>query len=100
MNPILSFQWPGEPGIHQTVFMMRKLVNQNYYHSWIRERADSIVQGCNRNRHCEHIALRDWINSNVNLLNDPTDMEALHHPIPGGTGEATPEIPRRGVCLV
>ena len=81
MNPILHFQWPGEMGIHQTIYMMRNLVNQNYPHLWIRERANHIIQGCERDRHCEHIALRDWISSNVDYLEDPTDIEALHHPI-------------------
>lgn len=81
MNPILNFQWPGEAGIHQTIFMMRKLVNQNYSHPYIRERAASIVQGCDRNRHCENQALTNWVSSNIENLDDPTDIEALHHPI-------------------
>lgn len=81
MQPKLFFQWPGEAGIHQTLYMMRDLINKNYMHHWIRERAAYITQGCQRNRRCEHQTLTNWLISNVNLLDDPIDIEALHDPI-------------------
>lgn len=75
------FQWPGELGIHQTVHMMKELVNRSYGHSWIRERAADVVEGCGRSFTCQHEALNSWIVSNVRYLKDPTNIEALHHPV-------------------
>lgn len=75
------FQWPGEMGIHQTVFMMKELVNQNYAHPWIRERAAYGVEGCGRKKQCEHESLTNLVASNISYLDDPKGIEALHHPI-------------------
>ena len=73
----LFFQWPGEPGIHQTVFMMKELVNRTYGHPWIRERAEDVTEGCNRNnRHCQHETLVNFVEANVRYLDDPKSIEA------------------------
>ena len=77
----LFFQWPGEMGIYQTVHMMKELVNRNYAHSWIRERAEEVTQGCGKDSSCEHETLNNWVSSNVRFLKDPTGIEALHHPV-------------------
>ena len=79
--PNLFFQWPGEMGIHQTVFMMKDLVNRNFIHPLIRERAEFVTQGCERDKSCDHEALTSFVTSNLRYLPDPTGVEALHHPI-------------------
>lgn len=81
LMPNFFFQWPGELGIHQTVHMMRNLVNQTYTHPWIRERAEDVTEGCERNKHCDHETLTNWVTSKVRYLEDPTGVEALHHPL-------------------
>lgn len=77
----LFSQYPGDSGIYQTVYMMRELANKAQYHPWIRERAASIVNGCNRVRTCEDMVLSNWVKSKVQYVRDPVDAEALHDPV-------------------
>jgi len=81
MNPTIYNQLPGEPGIFQTINMMRELVNKNFLHPYIRERAATIVRECYRKKSCEDTRLLAWVNSTVQYLRDPLGVEALHNPV-------------------
>lgn len=77
----LFSMFPGEAGIHQTIYMMRDLANRGQVHPWIRERAANLVKSCNRAKLCEAVALTNWVKAKVSYLRDPMDIEALHDPV-------------------
>jgi len=77
----LFAQLPGEAGIFQTARMMKELVNKNYLHPWIRERAAELVRGCHRNLRCEEDSLTNYVRNTIQYLRDPVDVEALHDPV-------------------
>ncbi len=81
MNPTLYSQLPGDAGIFQTVHMMKDLVNKNFLHPYIRERAAKIVRGCNRNPDCEDQQLLAYVNQTIQYVRDPAGVEALHDPV-------------------
>ena len=81
MNPIVYPQVPGDGGVFQTVQKMKGLVNQSFLHPYIRERAASIVQNCERNRTCEEQGLIGYVRTRVQYLRDPSGVEALHDPV-------------------
>jgi len=81
MNPTIYSQLPGDSGVYQTIYMMKDLVNKSFLHPWIRERAASILQNCNRSPACEEYGLLGWVRNKVQFIRDPTGVEALHDPI-------------------
>jgi hypothetical protein len=81
MNPNVYSQLPGDAGIFQTVYMMKELVNKNFLHPWIRERAARAVSSCGKNIECQDRALLVYVNQAVQYLKDPTGVEALHDPV-------------------
>ena len=81
MNPTLYSQLPGDAGVFQTVYMMKELVNRNFLHPHIRERAAQIVRHCNRHFECEDRSLSSYVNRAVQYVRDPAGVEALHDPV-------------------
>lgn len=81
MNPTLYPQVPGDGGVFQTIQMMKGLVNKSFLHPYIRERAASIVQNCERDRSCEEQGLLGWVRSKIQYVRDPSGVEALHDPV-------------------
>ncbi len=81
MNPTIYSQLSGDAGTLQTVYMMKQLVNKNFLHPHIRERAASIIAGCNRDKRCENNRLNAFVATNVQYIRDPTGVEALHDPV-------------------
>lgn len=81
MKPTVYSQLPGDSGTYQTVYMMKELANKSFLHPWIRERAASILQNCNRSVQCEEYGLLGWLKSAVQYIRDPSGVEALHDPI-------------------
>jgi hypothetical protein len=81
MNPLVYSQWPGDSGVYQTVYMMKELVNKNFLHPWIRDRAASLIQICNRNLDCEDRVLLAHTIRAMQYVRDPAGVEALHDPV-------------------
>ena len=81
MMPKVYGQLPGDSGVYQTVYMMKELVNANFLHPWIRERAASRIGLCNREPDCEDMQLLAHVISSMQYVRDPYGVEALHDPV-------------------
>lgn len=81
MNPTVYTQLPGDAGVFQTVHMMKDLVNKNFLHPYIRERAAKVIAPCMRNSDCEDRVLLAHVVRVMQYVRDPTDVEALHDPV-------------------
>ncbi len=81
MNPTVYSQLPGDAGVFQTVQMMRGLVNANFLHPWIRERAALVTQNCDRDPLCEDRMLLAHVINAIQYVRDPSGVEALSDPV-------------------
>jgi hypothetical protein len=81
VNPKIYAQYPGEAGIMQTIYQMRELVNKNFLHPWIRERAAKVIEPCNRRVDCEDRVLLSHVINAIQYVRDPQGVEALHDPV-------------------
>ena len=75
------FKWPGEWGVHQTLGVMRDIVNESFWHPLIREKAAQVVAVCKNNGDCEELTILGYVNSVMRYLKDPYKVEGLHHPV-------------------
>jgi hypothetical protein len=80
-EPQVHAQWPGEAGTWQTVSMMRTMARESALHPWIRDRAVQVTAHCDRDTRCQCLALYGYVKNILSYVKDPTDMEALHHPV-------------------
>lgn len=92
-------QLPGSAGVWQTVTIMRNMVNKNYTHQWIRDRAATITQHCGmHNTHCKINSIWAWVRMAVPFVKDPIDVEALHDPVTWMEARLRRGLPVYGDC--
>lgn len=80
--PRMIAQPTGAAGIRLTVATMINLVNANYLAPIIRDQAVMATRHCPRgDQRCQCASLLAWVRRKVHYVPDPTDVEALHHPV-------------------
>lgn len=80
--PNLYAQYPGVPGVRQTLTAMRELVNRAVPHPLIRYQAFQAMSGCPKGGavcYC-HAAL-GYVRANVRYFPDPRGVESLVDPV-------------------
>lgn len=63
-----------------TLREMRRLVNESLVTPRVRATALQITSSCGRNRVCQAIALRAWMDRNFRFIPDPVGVELVHRP--------------------
>ena len=74
-------QWPGDPGVMQTVRKMKTLINQSSIHPLIRKQAFMAISNCNKlDNTCKAYSILAFAKNHISYINDPTAFELLQDP--------------------